>query len=374
MQCWRAIPGHGDALLNRGTARARLGRHAEALADFDAILTRAPHNAEALYNRGTALLELERTRRPPRVRSGAGGRAQALRRLDQSRPRPAGAQSSRRGGRKLRQGDRHRQELRRCTFQHWRSRCSRSEQLPRGFAEYEWRWKRTGMTDARRGYRGRLWLGEFPLGQRTILLPAEQGLGDTMQFVRYAPLLARIRRKGRAGGAAGTEGVAVRASMASHRVMRAARRCPPMMSIARSAACRLRSRPNPRRSRLIFPICVLTMRTSRNGDRSIEALPGKRVALAWAGHARHPNDRNRSIDSQAARAAVRTRRHFIHQRPARPARRRCRAAGAAQTSRISATNWTIWPTPQQSSRSRISRLRSIHRSFILPAQWDARPG
>ena len=29
---------------------------------------------------------------------------------------------------------------------------------------------------------------------------------------------------------------------------------------------------------------------------AIEALPGKRVALAWAGHARHPNDRNRSID------------------------------------------------------------------------------
>jgi ADP-heptose:LPS heptosyltransferase len=28
----------------------------------------------------------------------------------------------------------------------------------------------------------------------------------------------------------------------------------------------------------------------------IEALPGKRIALAWAGHGRHPNDRNRSID------------------------------------------------------------------------------
>src|SRR5262249_38348541 len=28
---------------------------------------------------------------------------------------------------------------------------------------------------------------------------------------------------------------------------------------------------------------------------AIETLPGKRVALAWAGHARHPNDRNRSI-------------------------------------------------------------------------------
>ena len=30
----------------------------------------------------------------------------------------------------------------------------------------------------------------------------------------------------------------------------------------------------------------------------IEALPGKRVALAWAGHAKHANDRNRSIDLQ----------------------------------------------------------------------------
>lgn len=56
----------------------------------------------------------------------------------------------------------------------------------RGWPEYEWRWKTKDLTP--RGFSQPMWNGE-PLAWRTILIHAEQGIGDTLQFIRYAPLI-----------------------------------------------------------------------------------------------------------------------------------------------------------------------------------------
>jgi hypothetical protein len=59
----------------------------------------------------------------------------------------------------------------------------------RGFAQYEWRWRATGKQAALDKFKVPQWRGEAIDG-KTILIHAEQGMGDCLQFCRYVPLIA----------------------------------------------------------------------------------------------------------------------------------------------------------------------------------------
>jgi FkbM family methyltransferase len=58
-----------------------------------------------------------------------------------------------------------------------------------GWREYEWRWELDDFADMRRVRADRLWDGGDIAG-RTVFLTHEQGMGDSIQFLRYATELA----------------------------------------------------------------------------------------------------------------------------------------------------------------------------------------
>ena len=155
------------------------------------------------------------------------------------------------------------------------------------------RWRRTGMPAPKS--RGRpLWLGEYPLARKTILLHAEQGLGDTIQFARYVPLLAATGAK--VVLEVQPELTALMARLDGAATVIARGEAPPPFDVH----CPLGSLPLALKTELDtcrrkFHISRPTRRRWRNGRRASATLARPRIAIAWSGNPSHDNDRNRSI-------------------------------------------------------------------------------
>lgn len=147
-------PSYPDALNNRAVALWSMNRFEEALAGFDAALAVKPDYVEAHYNRGNTLRDLLRLEEAKE----SYDRAIAL---DQGFA-PA---YRNKGFCALLEGD-----------------------FAAGWPLYEWR-KRLNPPIEARSYPEPLWTGTEDLNGKTIFLYVEQGLGDTIQFYRFATAL-----------------------------------------------------------------------------------------------------------------------------------------------------------------------------------------
>lgn len=183
-------PDHPEFLYNLGNSYLELGRYDEAVASYDAALATKPDHVGALVNRGNtqlrlnaplaALADYDAARglmpRHPQILTNRG---HTLRRLD--RPAEALAEFS--------AAIKSAPDFAEAHFEAAMAHITLGD-FDAGWKAYEWRWKTGAFARQRRSLPG-----DRPIGGKTILLHAEQGFGDTIQFIRYAPLLTRLGAK-----------------------------------------------------------------------------------------------------------------------------------------------------------------------------------
>jgi tetratricopeptide (TPR) repeat protein len=190
-RCLALSPEYAEALSNRGNALRALGRAEDALESYDRALSLSPGSAIPLNNRATALRMLDRYEEAlascERAIELAPGYADALcnrGNILQDVGRYTEALESYR--RALQSDPRH-------ADSHWNEALCLlliGDYVP-GWRKYEWRWM-TEQAGTARNFSQRLWLGQEDLAGKTILIHAEQGLGDTLQFCRYVKNLSAL--------------------------------------------------------------------------------------------------------------------------------------------------------------------------------------
>ncbi|MDD2338277.1 MAG: tetratricopeptide repeat protein [Geobacteraceae bacterium] len=182
-------PENIDAYLRLGHVHHEMGQHAAAVDIYDRAIAQGLCTGALYHNRGNSLLELGRWE------EAIGSYRQALRLMPnfaESYVTIATAlQSLRKPYEAMASCHRALAVDPNCAEAHWNLALALLQvgEFAQGWQEFEWRWKKQGFTSRLRTFLQPLWDGA-PLGNRTILIHAEQGFGDTFQFARYLPLLA----------------------------------------------------------------------------------------------------------------------------------------------------------------------------------------
>ncbi|BAX61427.1 tetratricopeptide repeat protein [Burkholderia stabilis] len=306
-----------DARRNSAAALRALGRFDDALADYDAALALTGPHVELHYNRALALQQLGRYDEALASHAAAAGApaetAQALFTRALARQHLGDYDAALADYADACRRDPH----------HGAAR--RSEAFCRllmgdfdaGWRQHETRWDAADVMLHRRHADRPLWTGDEPLAGRTLLLHAEQGYGDTLQFCRYASLAhdlgatVIVEAPAALGELFGTlRGVS--------RIVTEGQPTP-----AFDLQCPLMSLPYAFRTTLDTvpadtPYLRADARRRAAWAQRLDALapPGRlRVGLAWSGNPRHANDENRSMPFAALAPLVACDATFVSLQP-----------------------------------------------------------
>jgi tetratricopeptide (TPR) repeat protein len=289
----RLAPDHPEILYNLGNAWLELGRIDEALSSYDDVLARAPGHVGARVNRGNTLLRLNRpvdaiTSYDAALAAMPGhpqiltNRGHALRRLDRPHQALGDFEAAIAAA----------PEFPEAHFE-WAMTQLTLGNFDAGWKAYEWRWKTGAFARHRAQPQAPLWQGGEPIAGKTILLHAEQGFGDTIQFIRYAPLVAGHGAKVICEVQpelqpllSQLEGVTVTAAGAPRPAFD--RHCPLL-----SLPLAFRTRPET----IPAAIPYITAPAERVAHWRDRLPPGRpRAGFVWSGQRSHNNDSNRSIE------------------------------------------------------------------------------
>jgi len=287
-------PDFAEAHLNRGNALRELNQFDAALQSYEKAIDIKPDYAEAYYGRGLTLKKLKRldaavhsfdkviTIKPDYVAAHAerGNALVELKQLDAAVQSYSSA---------LSHAPDHPNVMTQKSFV-----LLLMGEFDMGWRLYEWRWKCDRVSFSRRQFSQPLWLGDEKLKGKTILLHSEQGMGDTLQFCRYAKLVSGLGAqvilevpKPLVGLLAMLDGIfqvveqgAVLPSFDFH--------CP-LMSLPFAFKTDIQSIPSEPKY-LAAPASKVAFWQERLGLRKKPL-----VGLAWSGSHLHKSDSNRSI-------------------------------------------------------------------------------